>query len=243
MASDMAKKFYNQALAQRKLAEAFQYGYGVEKNAQRAFEYFEKSAYGADNISMASLSSAYYYGNGVIPSNAMALVWVYVNRACGGLLSDKLVGLMEQEFTSQDISTIRNKAREIASQIKSLQATLGENSNQPKARRAGTSGTGVIVSSEGLVVTAAHVVAGANKIEVCLPGGNRSAVVVEIDSKNDLAILRASGSGYPVSPLAPSRDVKLGQSVFTIGFPNTDIKGASPKLTRGEKSIVSGIRD
>jgi uncharacterized protein len=242
-ASDMEKKFHNKPLAQRKLAEAFQYGYGVRKNTQKAFEYFEKSAYGGDHASMASLVSAYYYGNGVIPSNALALVWVYVNRACGGVLSDKLVDLMEQEFTYQDIVMIRNRAREVSLQVKGSQQKMSENSNVPHQRKAGATGTGVIVSSEGLVVTAAHVVEGASKVEVCLPEGKRTATVVEIDSKNDLAILRIGGSGYPTSPLVPSRDVKLGQPVFTIGFPNTEIQGASPKLTRGEISSVSGMRD
>jgi len=242
-ASDMEKKFYNQPIAQRKLAEAFQYGYGVSKNSQKAFEYFEKSAYGGDHTSMASLVSAYYYGRGVIPSSAIALVWVYVNRACGGVLTDKLVSLMEQEFSTQDLSAIRNKARDIAAQVNASKAALSQEGTMPNKKGAGSSGTGVFVSSEGLIVTAAHVVEGASKVEVCLPGGNRTATVMEIDSKNDLAILRIGGSGYPAAPLIPSKNINLGQSVFTIGFPNTDIQGASPKFTKGEISSLNGMRD
>jgi S1-C subfamily serine protease len=37
--------------------------------------------------------------------------------------------------------------------------------------------------------------------------------------------------------------VKLGDSVFTIGFPNTDLQGVAPKLTKGEISSLAGIRD
>jgi serine protease Do len=44
-------------------------------------------------------------------------------------------------------------------------------------------------------------------------------------------------------PLAPGSEIKLGDSVFTIGFPNTDIQGVAPKLTRGEISSMAGIRD
>ena len=242
-ASEMDKKFYNQPIAQRKLAEAFQYGYGLSKNPQKAFEYFVKSAYGGDHASMSALASAYFHGDGVIPSSAMALVWVYVNRACGGVLSDKLVNQMERQFNSEDISFIRNRAREIASQVKSSKASLAENNNLPQQRRAGSSGTGVIVSSSGLIVTAAHVINGAKKIEVPLNGIKLQATIIEIDSRNDLALLRIGGSGWPAAPITPSREVRLGQSVFTIGYPNTDIQGSSPKFTKGEISSLSGMQD
>ncbi len=43
--------------------------------------------------------------------------------------------------------------------------------------------------------------------------------------------------------MTPSRAVKLGQLVFTIGFPNPDWQGIQPKLTRGEISSLAGMRD
>jgi TPR repeat protein len=243
-ASDMQNKFTNQPLAQRKLAEAYLYGYGVSKNPKNAYNYFLKSALSGDLISQTSVASAYLNGAGVIPSDAMALAWIYVNRACGGNLSEKLVQTMERGFADKDLVLIRNKAREILAQIETNKSSATNTTfPAPQRKAAASSGTGVIISSEGLLVTAAHVVEGSGKIEVTTPKGVRPASVIEIDSKNDLAILRVSGSGYPAAPLAPSRDVKLGQTVFTIGFPNTDIQGASPKFTKGEISSVSGIRD
>lgn len=242
-ASDSQNRFIYRSTAQRKLAEAYEYGYGVSKNQTLAFEYYLKSAYGGDFPSMAAVANAYYKGRGVVPSNALALAWVYVNRACGGTFSDKLAGMMEEGFTGQELSLIRNRAREIVADIKLIENSP-KSDDPPAARQSEAStGTGVVISSEGLVVTAAHVIEGAKKIEVCLPGGNRTATVVEVDPKNDLAVLRIGGSGYPAAPLVPSRDVKLGQPVFTIGFPNTEIQGASPKFTRGEISSVSGAKD
>jgi S1-C subfamily serine protease len=37
--------------------------------------------------------------------------------------------------------------------------------------------------------------------------------------------------------------VKLGESVFTIGFPNIELQGFSPKLTKGEISSLTGMQD
>src|SRR5207302_7312555 len=44
-------------------------------------------------------------------------------------------------------------------------------------------------------------------------------------------------------PLAPESRVKLGEAVFTVGFPNPDVQGVEPKLTRGEISSLAGIHD
>ena len=43
--------------------------------------------------------------------------------------------------------------------------------------------------------------------------------------------------------LADSDAVQLGQTVFTVGFPNVDVQGFAPKMTRGEVSSLAGIRD
>jgi serine protease Do len=44
-------------------------------------------------------------------------------------------------------------------------------------------------------------------------------------------------------PIVDSSSVRLGQSVFAIGFPNVDVQGFKPKLTKGEISSLAGIQD
>lgn len=44
-------------------------------------------------------------------------------------------------------------------------------------------------------------------------------------------------------PIRSSKEVQLGQSVVTVGFPNIDIQGFSPKLSKGEIAGLSGIQD
>lgn len=243
LAADSNKSFTYRATAQRKLADAYQYGYGVGKNSKKAFEYYLKSGFLGDDISQMALAQAYCLGRGVVPSKGMSLVWIYVNRACGGKFTDETLSIFENSFKRDELLAIQQKAREIVLEIE--QNSQGKSSfslPQPQ-RKSVCSGTGVVISSEGLVVTAAHVVQDSRKIEINLPDGAKAATIVDIDSKNDLAVLRVSGSVKCSAPLAPSRDVKLGQSVFAIGFPNTEIQGSSPKLTKGEISSLSGIRD
>jgi len=244
LAADAKFNFFYKAVAQRKLAEAYKYGYGTPKNTQKAFEYFSRSAFLGDIASQFAIAYAYESGEGVVQNTSAALVWLYVCRANGGEVIPKTMSVFERSFDQNTLVTIRANAREVVEQIRaninqgSTQSAGPTNSSGPKSY-----GSGVIVSSEGLIVTAAHVVEGSSKIEVISIAGKRTATIVEIDPKNDLAVLRIGGSVYPAAPLTSSRDVKMGQAVFTIGFPNKDIQGASPKLTRGEISSVSGIRD
>jgi S1-C subfamily serine protease len=67
--------------------------------------------------------------------------------------------------------------------------------------------------------------------------------VIRVDEANDLAVIKIEGASFSALPVAPSRGIKLGQNVATIGFPNVTIQGFSPKLTRGEISSLNGLGD
>lgn len=106
-----------------------------------------------------------------------------------------------------------------------------------------STGSGTIVSSSGHILTAAHVVADAARITVTTTQGTKTATVVRLDESNDLAVLKLVDGTYAALSVAPSRSIRLGQAVATIGFPNVGIQGFSPKLTRGEISSLNGIGD
>jgi len=93
------------------------------------------------------------------------------------------------------------------------------------------------------VLTAAHVVADAASVTVITAQGTKTAKVVRLDESNDLAVLKIDGGPHAALPVSPSRSIRLGQGVATIGFPNIGIQGFSPKLTRGEISSLNGIGD
>lgn len=118
-----------------------------------------------------------------------------------------------------------------------------EKSEAPQAESQLSSGTGWL-SDQGYIVTAAHVVDGAQRIILYQEGApiGEARVVVE-DPENDVAILRPS---FDVSRLIGlklrSRPATLGQHVFTLGYPLADILGVrSVKMASGDITGLTGV--
>ncbi len=90
----------------------------------------------------------------------------------------------------------------------------------PKSREQQGSGSGVIIRSDGYIVTNNHVVDGATKVEVTL-NNNKTypATVVGTDPATDVAIIKIDATGLPVVPFGNSDDLRLGQWVIAIGSP------------------------
>ena len=104
--------------------------------------------------------------------------------------------------------------------------------------RTGT-GSGVLLSADGEVLTNAHVVEGSSALRVTLNGESQSrpAVLVGADEGHDLALLRITGAeGLPVAKLGRSADLQVGDDVVAIGNA-LGLRGA-PTVTRG---IVSAL--
>ena len=104
------------------------------------------------------------------------------------------------------------------------------------------SGTGFSIADDGYLISNAHVVEGAVQVRLVTSAGLISAKVVKVDAANDLALLKAEGKFSPL-PIAPSRGVKLGNTVATVGFPNIGLQGFAPKLAKGEIASLSGAAD
>jgi len=101
-------------------------------------------------------------------------------------------------------------------------------------------GSGVIASSEGDVITNAHVVLNATEVKVTLPDGRElDAEVRGIDTGRDLALLRVEAERLPVAPLGGSGDLMIGE--WTIAFGNPFgflLEDAQPTVTVG---VVSAL--
>jgi S1-C subfamily serine protease len=115
-------------------------------------------------------------------------------------------------------------------------------SDTPAKSRVVSSGSGFFISDDGLLLTAAHVVADGNSISVKVGEDELPARIVKIDVMNDIAILKVTGS-FHYLPLGNAAGVKLGSMVFTIGYPEPEVQGVAPKLTRGEINSLAGLRD
>ena len=82
------------------------------------------------------------------------------------------------------------------------------------------SGSGVIVSSEGYIVTNNHVIENASEIEVILNDNSKySAKLIGSDPSTDIAVLKIEGTGFQPIPLGNSDDLHIGEWVLAVGNP------------------------
>jgi serine protease Do len=107
---------------------------------------------------------------------------------------------------------------------------------QARTHREQGLGSGVIVSPDGYVLTANHVVEGADKVKVALASGEKEfdARIIGTDSATDTAVLKVEGKNLPAITIADSDKLEVGDVVLAIGNPF----GVGQTVTMG---IVSGL--
>lgn len=82
------------------------------------------------------------------------------------------------------------------------------------------SGSGVLITNDGYIITNNHVIENADEINVTLTNKKSyKAELIGADPSTDLAVLKISGSGFPHLLWGNSDEVKLGQWVLAIGYP------------------------
>jgi Do/DeqQ family serine protease len=90
----------------------------------------------------------------------------------------------------------------------------------PRERVEGSLGSGVIVRSDGVIVTNNHVVEGGQEITVSLADRREfPAKVLLTDPRTDLAVLKIDAAGLPVLPIDTGEDLQVGDLVLAIGDP------------------------
>lgn len=112
---------------------------------------------------------------------------------------------------------------------------FGDRAPEQRQEPTASLGSGVIVSSEGYILTNHHVVEGADEIEVALTDGRKSnAKVVGSDPETDLAVLKINLPDLPAITLGRLENVRVGDVVLAIGNPF----GVGQTVTMG---IVSAL--
>src|SRR5215470_11679903 len=91
---------------------------------------------------------------------------------------------------------------------------------QPRAQREQSLGSGVIVTSDGTILTNNHVIDGAQEIKVDLADKRQlAAKVIGSDPKTDIAVLKINATGLPTLTLGDSSKLNVGDVIFAIGDP------------------------
>jgi S1-C subfamily serine protease len=82
------------------------------------------------------------------------------------------------------------------------------------------SGSGVIITPDGYIVTNSHVIEDAGNVEVDMADGTTyHAEAIGQDTATDIALLRISGSGLPMASLGDSAKLRVGQLAVAVGNP------------------------
>ena len=113
-------------------------------------------------------------------------------------------------------------------------------------------GSGFVISGNGLIITNYHIIHGKEKIEVYFPSIDKtfSAIIALEDKNNDIALLALENfhiSEYFTKDIpfiiSNTKNMRLGQEIFTLGYPLGEILGKSVKLSTGDISSLYGIKD
>ncbi|MEU9284211.1 trypsin-like peptidase domain-containing protein [Streptomyces sp. NPDC048275] len=161
-----------------------------------------------------------------------------VAAAIGGGTAYGIQELTSKDATSSSTSTtvvptakkgtVAGVAQAVSPSIVEISATSNAGSS---------TGSGVIITSSGEIITNNHVISGASEIKVQLSSGKSyTATVVGTDSKKDLALIKleSAPSGLTVATLGNSDGVQVGDDVVAIGSP----EGLTGTVTSG---IVSAL--
>ncbi len=101
-----------------------------------------------------------------------------------------------------------------------LEYFFGERNYQQAPQKRQASGSGVILSKDGYIVTNNHVVEGASQVSVVLNDKRQfKAKIVGTDPTTDLALLKVEAEDLPSLPVGNSDDLKVGEWVLAVGNP------------------------
>lgn len=187
-----------------------------------------------------------------IPQRKHARRWL--SSALSGALAGALVaGTIVYSLERNDTATSTVASPAVTSAVESLDVhavlavaqrsvvSIDYTVTQQIGRRTvqGTAaGSGVIISTDGLILTNAHVVSGTSQVNITLNDGTKHAAdVVGSDARRDIALLRIKGvSGLAAATLGSSSNARVGDDVIAIGNA-LDLAG-SLTVTRG---IISAV--
>jgi TPR repeat protein len=228
-----------------------QSGKGVDMDQALAVKYFHASAVQRSAASQYCMGVAYLKGLGVSVSLSEGLAWLTIASENGQTGAQSFLSEIPA-IPAQLAEAVRNRVTslklEIAGtpQMRDGPEPWSSPKRNPGAAAPGKSvkwsGSGFLITSQGHIITNHHVAPPGTKIQVITRFGALSATILKTDEANDLTLLKVDGTFIPMA-LSTSSKVRLGATVATIGFPNTEMQGFSPKLTKGEISSLAGLRD
>src|SRR6185437_11182820 len=105
-------------------------------------------------------------------------------------------------------------------------------------------GTGIVVSADGVILTNRHVVPDCRTITIHrLDGSTIPARLLASDAENDLAILKAALGATGVVGFRDGAAIRQGDAIAAVGFPLSGLLSSGTTLTTGTVSALAGMRN
>lgn len=150
-------------------------------------------------------------------------------RTTGSQTTDKFYSIAEaaarQDPNKQTLSVVEIAARAKPAVV-AVNTELSITNPFGQTSAAAAAGSGFIISTDGYIVTNAHVIDGASKISVVLDSGaTYQATLVGADSQDDLAVLKIDGKNLPTVSLGDSASLQVGELAVAIGNPLGELSG------------------
>ena len=235
-------------IAQLRLGLCFEEGKEVEKDPVQAAFWYRKAAEQGNEQAHFFMGQLYLDGEGVIQNDHQACVHFLISGALGNSEAAKMINLIRQERLSvAEYEDAQQEAKDwlkkfIYAQQDGIASGDGSSVATQSIETLSGSGSGFVINMDGYFLTCAHVVEDGGDIKVCLNEKTYTAKLIRADMHNDVALLKLDGPDFHALALSQSLP-EMGDKVFTMGFPNPELQGASAKYTDGVISSLFGIMD
>ncbi len=246
------------AYAQKNIGYMYEKGMGVLQNYQESMVWYLKAAEQGDADAQHKIGLFYSNGEVVEKDLIKAYAWFNLAAAGGHKKSAGIRSKILKEIQPNQITQAQKLSKKLQYKIDhpdETDAMIDEKSTDDSVEssmegqglpvdksKLKKNGTGFVVTNNGYILTCYHVIKDAKAIDVKIDNITYPADLVQSDLVNDIALIKISGT-FTALAFSSDRSAKLGESVFTIGYPNPEMQGDSQKLTRGAVNGLSGFQN
>jgi uncharacterized protein len=235
------------AEAQNTLGVMYYDGEGAPQDYKQSLNWFTKAAEQGNADAQLVLGVRYSVGVGAPQKYMYSYAWSSLAASQGSEDAIKFRDIIAKKMSPQQLAEAQKLAAELQNKIDNRDTSSNQQSTptgpsvnlEPQIKG---SGTGFIITQDGYLLTCYHALDGAKSIKIGVDREIYPAELIRVDKNNDLALLKITGT-FTALAFSPKRTASLGDEVFTIGFPNPDLQGTNPKLTKGSINSLTGVMD
>lgn len=144
--------------------------------------------------------------------------------------------------SEQQLTALVENVADTVVEITTSQVTTGSWMQQYVTEGAGS---GVVITSTGIIITNNHVIEGADTIQVTMRDGSEyAATLIATDEMYDIAVIKIEATGLKAATFGDSDDLKVGQTAVAIGNPLGSLGGTVTEgiiSATGRQIYVEGI--